>query len=751
MAGASLSPNGVLATSGADGTVRLWDLSSTRPPVHIEAHEGDALDVKFSPDGRLLASSGKDGFIRIWTPAGQPVRVLEGHTNWVTRVVFSPDSKTLASVSHDRSVRSWDVASGRLLRSVGVHDDVIGSVAFHPTKPWVVSVSNDRSARLWDLGVEQPRVSPGHRRAVPTIAASPDGRHVVSAGIDQTLRAWDLETGDQIYSVQAPVVWDLEFVASGRQFISGGRDGVVRTWDTKSGAERRALSVFPPPLDTFNLSHDGNTLVTAGAGQANLWQFDTRRHRRRLEGHESSIMSTAMNTAGTVVATGSSEGVIRLWDAATGKSRRGSRDHVDRIFDLAFGPGWLASASTDGAIRVRDVDGGASRLVGKVSGRVYAVAVHPDGKQLGTASSDNLGRLWPLDGGAARALRGHRSEVNTIVFTPDGRRAVTGGDDGTVRTWDTASGRPHWRAPMLLTSGAVPLLFSHRGWREVTSLGLGKHSAPAAAWKNSVEKQARIAVEVGPALCMLRHDGHAILVGADGKPLHEPIGGATAVAGSASGCAIIAEGNAIWVSPDGKRRLLAKGVSAVATTDQRIALARAEVVELLDTKGAQLASFAGNAGDAGATAVQPLPGDAVAVGYRDGSFAVLHNGAGGRSFAQGFARTPVGAPLRIVAGPANTIAVGYASGAFGLWSLAEGRLLAMTQLHGPIVHLIATSNQVVAASELGQAIVWDLSLLTDPYCEIVNAQWREVDTIWKDGRVARQPTPDDHPCRSKSP
>jgi len=301
---------------------------------------------------------------------------------------------------------------------------------------------------------------------------------------------------------------------------------------------------------------------------------------------------------------------------------------------------------------------------------------------------------------------------------------------------------------MLLTSGAVPVLLSHRGWREVTPLGLGKPSKPATAWKKSVEKQARIAVEVGPALCMLRHDGQAILIGADGNPLHEPLGGASAIAGSASGCAVIADGNAIWLSPSGKRRLLAKGVSAVAVADQRIALARAQVVELLDTNGAKLASFPG---DAGATAVQPLPGDAVAVGYRDGSFTVLHDQAGGRSFAQGFERTPVGAPLRIVTGPANTIAVGYASGAFGIWSLKEGRLLAMTQLHGPIVHLSATPRQVVAASELGQAVLWDLSLLTDPYCKIVKAVWSEVDTIWQDGRVARQPTPERHPCRATSP
>ena len=165
-----------------------------------------------------------------------------------------------------------------------------------------------------------------------------------------------------------------------------------------------------------------------------------------IRADEGELWSVSWSPDGKSIATGGEGGVVKLWDADTGRPIASFAGHVGPVRCVAWSPSGdrLASAGDDESIKLWNVETRQQTSLAGHDGHVAALAWSPDGKWLASGSEDGSVKLWDTGSGSLRQTLIAGKHVNAVCWSGDGSRIFACGRNDMTVAWDFASSEKLW-------------------------------------------------------------------------------------------------------------------------------------------------------------------------------------------------------------------------------------------------------------------------------------------------------------------
>ncbi len=300
-----------------------------------------------------------------------PAATLSGHPGGVYSLAFSSDSKVLVSAGQNGTINLWSTKDFHSMRTWKDHSDSVNSIFFSPDGKTLVSGGDDQTILIrsaTDYTIEERIAAEGK---VSALAQAPAGKTMAAVLNDKEVR-----------------------------FLEGKNYTPAKTFDGNAVAfsNDRRLAALTGPDNRIKII-DQNDL-----GIANV-----------LIGHKNAIRSIAFSPNGSMLATGSEDRTLRIWDPRAFKQMS-----VIKTGDLVV-----------------------SALAFSVDGRflAYAGTVVKDGTPY--RFNDTAFHVWDFARGKeAASISGHRGAVLSLAFSPDKKWLVSGSADKTIKVWDVSKWTP---------------------------------------------------------------------------------------------------------------------------------------------------------------------------------------------------------------------------------------------------------------------------------------------------------------------
>ncbi|KAI9775166.1 MAG: WD domain protein [Geoglossum umbratile] len=395
-------------------TRRSASHSTQQSSVDIRRHHGreqgdaeespDELDHTFYRDeSRRTRSSASSG------PSTVRMENIEPEQDLGLEPEPEPD-EALSSPDRMQLVPHFNIRYKQKLILRG-HTKGVSAVKFSPDGRWIASCSADATIKIWDATTgKHSQTLEGHPAGVSTIAWSPDSKTLASGSDDKSIRLWDIPAGKPqpvAFLGHHNFVYAIAFSPKGNMLASGSYDEALFLWDVRAARLMRSLPAHSDPVGGVDFVRDGTLVVScAGDGLIRIWDTATGQCLRTLVHEDNApVVSVRFSPNGKYVLAWTLDSCVRLWNYVEGRCVKTYQGHRNEKYSIggAFGQhngeAFAVSGSEDNEIFIWDIRSKEvlQRLAGH-EGVVLGVDTHPTERVLVSCGLDHTVRVWRDDG-----------------------------------------------------------------------------------------------------------------------------------------------------------------------------------------------------------------------------------------------------------------------------------------------------------------------------------------------------------------
>ena len=292
------------ASSGADRTLKIWDLASGELKLTLTGHVAGVRGMSVSSRSPYLFTCGEDGKVLCWDlEYNKVVRHYHGHLNGVYSVSTHPELDVLFTGGRDASVRCWDIRTRAEVHTMTGHTATVNTVVC-PPDPKIISGAHDNQIRIWDIGTGKcESVLTHHKKGVRSLAVHPTQYTFASAAADN-IKKWRCPRGDFLmnFSGHKSIVNTVAINTNG-VMSSAGDDGEIKFWDWKSGYNFNTQQTIPQP----------GSLEVCFLFFCLLFLFFYCITKKKKKQSEKAIYCSTFDRTGARLITGEADKSIKIW------------------------------------------------------------------------------------------------------------------------------------------------------------------------------------------------------------------------------------------------------------------------------------------------------------------------------------------------------------------------------------------------------------------------------------------------------
>lgn len=459
----AVSPDGKYVAGMSLYHLIVWDRFTGREIMTIGDDFYDLSSVAFSPDGQFIAGHGFNEVKIYHLATGKIYRALEGKSSQIYDFDFSPDGRNVAACNASGNIQIWNIADGTLVKEYQA-EGMSFELEYSPDGEYLACNSN--KLEIWNLDTDAHRTIDAW---IQSLAFSPDGKTIAGA-LDniRTIKEWDYRTGELIKTYHPLNDTDpfytskcIYYSPDGTYLLNGNNDGFIYLWNAEDGKPLSKMKNIGFGVHDAAFLPEGGYVLTAGdveygeKGRVYMWEMSEAASAQAdvivhvaegvlittLSGHTDRINSLAVSADSKFLASGSSDGTIKIWDINTGRIIR-TLELVDKtgIRCVAFSPDGESLLAVDGERYLTLWN----YKTGSIRGRYYgyrlplrAAAFSPDGQFIAAGGEQKVIHRWFLKHGDSADTWGEYDYyIGSIAYSPDGKYIAAGINEIPELMWD---------------------------------------------------------------------------------------------------------------------------------------------------------------------------------------------------------------------------------------------------------------------------------------------------------------------------